>query len=51
MNKKSLGAIIPKGLNRINKICYGYLCWKQIDLSFDQLHYLGTVNFKHEDIL
>jgi len=24
------------------------ICLREIDLSFDKLHYLGTVNFKHE---
>jgi len=24
------------------------MCLREIDFSFDKLHYLGTVNFKHE---
>jgi len=42
----SLGAGKPKGLNSIAKMSYGYLCLRKTYLSFDKLHYLGTVNFK-----
>jgi hypothetical protein len=44
--EKSLRASKPKGLHRIAKICYGYICLREIDLSFSELH-LGVVPFKH----
>jgi hypothetical protein len=37
-----------KGLNKIVRIGYGHLCLREIGRSsFNKLHYLGTVNFKH----
>ena len=44
--EKSLRASKPKGLHRIAKIGYGYICLREIDLSFSELH-LGVVPFKH----
>ena len=49
ITEKSLGANKPKTLNMMAKI--GYLCLREIYLSFNQLHYLGVVNyFKHKYI-
>ena len=40
-----------KGLNKIVRIGYGHLCLREIGRSsFNKLHYLGTVNFKHQYI-
>jgi hypothetical protein len=38
--KKCLGAIKPKGLNRIAKIGYGHLCMRVENLSFDKKIYI-----------
>jgi hypothetical protein len=32
---------------QIANICQGYLCRREIDLSCNKLHYLGTVDYKH----
>jgi hypothetical protein len=39
------------GLLRIAKFSYGYQCLTEIELSFDKLLYLETVNYKHKYIL
>ena len=44
-----MGASKPKDLSRIAKICHGYP--EGTDLSFNKLHYLRTVKFKHKYIL
>ena len=44
MNVKILVAGKPKGLNRVAKLCKGYQCVREIDITFDKLTYLGTVN-------
>jgi len=36
----------PIYLNGTVKVGYGYICVMGIDLYFNKLHYLGTVNFK-----
>jgi len=38
-----------KDIHRKVKIGCSYLCLKEIDLSFNKLHYLGTVYFKHQE--
>ena len=41
-----MGASKSKGLHKTAKITQGNLCRREIDPSFNQLHILGTVNFK-----
>jgi hypothetical protein len=38
----------PKGQNRVAKIGQGFPYLSDIDLSFNKLHYLGIINFKHK---
>ena len=47
--EKSLRARKPKGLHRIAKICYGYICLREIYLSLSELH-LGDVAVNHNYI-
>ena len=47
---KTFGSSKAKVLNMIAKIRQGYLCMREIDLSFNQLHYSGALNSKYKYI-